>query len=96
VGLFLLAIISVLGIASIISSPKAMASVSISFPILTDTGNYGFAYKILRHVRLLEKDDWCKLIRLGNQFSVEFNLGLVGLWGPNQSQLGRMHEALLH
>jgi mono/diheme cytochrome c family protein len=89
-GLFLLAIISVLGM--LVSFPvQGYGMVSISFSILQILVTYGFAYKILRHVRLLEKTIGVRLIRLAISFLLISTLGLWAL-GPIMSQLGRMHE----
>jgi len=61
--------------------------VSISFSILTDTGNHRFAILRSPSCQAIRKTIGVRLIRSGNQFFLLIsNLGLVAL-GPICSQL---------
>ncbi|TDQ16558.1 cytochrome c [Algoriphagus boseongensis] len=88
--LFLGTILSLLGM--LFSFPfQGYGVISISFSTLHVLLSYGFAYKLLKVIRSIEKTPATRLIRLAIWFMVISTFGLWSL-GPISATLGRMHE----
>lgn len=88
--LFLGTVIALLGM--LFSFPfQGYGPISISFSTLHMLLSYGFAYKLLKVIRSVEKTPATRLIRLAIWFMM---LSTLGLWavGPVSATLGRMNE----